>query len=235
MTTETQQMLAQLGLLHDDMVQLPAELRGLHAAALSQYPNNHRTYYVNQVNGDDDNYGSLENPFQSMNRAAGRTPKAGMLQLHLLSDYHLTDREVFDQAVVRIERHASFPTRPALTFAGVAANDANTMPEISSMQGVCYMDFSSIKFVPGTADVGVTQKGMVKSRGDATFRFIGCDFDVQPGTDQVLIHNEVLCSLVVRNTNSGFADMAGRWINGGASGADPATVEMLVATNLATL
>lgn len=54
-------------------------------------PDLQRTFYVDAVNGSDDNDGSIEAPFRRLAKAADLVPRHGRGQIYLLSDYHMRE------------------------------------------------------------------------------------------------------------------------------------------------
>ncbi|KZL19826.1 hypothetical protein PsWM33_04740 [Pseudovibrio sp. WM33] len=54
-------------------------------------PDLQRTFYVDAVNGSDENDGSAEAPFRRLAKAADLVPRHGRGYIYLLSDYHMTE------------------------------------------------------------------------------------------------------------------------------------------------
>ncbi|MBN3862083.1 hypothetical protein HCU66_07550 [Pseudomonas frederiksbergensis] len=61
------------------------------AAAIAGVPETSRTWFVDQVNGNDANAGNtLAAPFKTLNKAISSTPASGQCTINLLSDYTFT-------------------------------------------------------------------------------------------------------------------------------------------------
>ncbi|WP_057466117.1 hypothetical protein [Pseudovibrio sp. POLY-S9] len=60
-------------------------------AALAAAPDMMKVFWVDQINGDDDNSGNENEPLRSIEKAVKRVPEVGICKVKLLSDYHFSE------------------------------------------------------------------------------------------------------------------------------------------------
>jgi len=163
------------------------------------------------------------------------TPIGGLLTVYFLTDYHVSKRVDFKQQSVAFKAQVAGSGRAKVTFSGTSTGDAASTADFSSLHGGCYFECQDIQFEAATAEAGVNDKGMFRSRGNMTLRLSNCQIDLPVGSDQCVINNDVFCALSISNLNGGTGSVAGRWIQGVAAATDPASISTLIATNLTSL
>ena len=134
MTTENQEMLAQLGLLHDDMAQLPAEMRAVLAQSQAGYnalSANLKNVVNTQMNFNVDIDPDELNPsnvsggvFNSIGYAIDAAPRGALVTLNLLAGKEFfIDRGISLLGRQLYIKQKGVGDRPILNF--VATSDAN--------------------------------------------------------------------------------------------------------------
>lgn len=238
MATSTEQINALIG-GYTDLKSYFEGARGqidadLDAAAL-RVGDTSRLVYVDQINGDNANNGTVDAPVQTLQRAINMSVWNGVLTILLKSDYHHDGQVHFRNGLINIRSDVSGVTRK-LTCAD-RVNDTDTgSPRFSNGTGNSFFVFRHIEFEMCTAAAHVTSKRLIACTGLTSVALLDCVITLPAGSDQCLMGpvNNHGMGLILQSTVYP-AGMAGRWIENIAAATDPTTVRNLAFTNLTSL
>lgn len=192
-----------------------------------------RTFYVDNVNGDDANPGTHSEPFKTIGTAASRAVYGGRLRIELLADYHMDTVVNFRDGNVEI---VGRDERRKITFAGHAENYGNEtyFPRFSRPYSLGGMYFGNVEFVFPKADDTVLYKHVIAAHGFTAVTFNGCDFTLEPDADVSLFQYAHGIGWIIQSVTFP-PEIGGKWVEGIPAGTDPKTLLRIGYTNVATL
>lgn len=190
-----------------------------------------QTFFVDQVNGSDAAVGTRSaEPLKTLQEASDRAISGGILRIHLMTDYHMTEVETMRADFTLISGYEGVQKR--MTFAGQAVSSPRHMPHITTSFNVSSLRFSDIIFELGTASPAVVEiTAAIGTRVMTAVNTAKCEWIVPAGSDQAFIDNTGGFGLISRNAIVP-PEMAGRWVSGVAAATDPATLHKCSFTNL---
>lgn len=194
-----------------------------------------RTFFVDQVNGDDTNSGvTSDEPLQSLEAAIEKSVWGGFLAIQLMSDYEVSTNVNFRTGAVSITGWPS--TVRELTWAD-RIDDANTQsPQLGSGFNNMDLVFTRITLRSRVMAPHVTRKHMIGCTGFRTTTFFLSTIEAAPGDDLAIFQGPSGHGFGFVLTNStASADIAGLWVDGTPAGTDPDVIGRLAYTNVTSL
>ncbi|MGE8050610.1 hypothetical protein ACQKPT_20215 [Pseudomonas monteilii] len=220
-----------------------AEINAAVAAAIAAIPSNEKSFYINSVTGDDKNPGTAAAPLKSIKQALYNTPAGGLAVCYLQTDYLLdTNVAVSNRAVhvcsdtagvKRKLRCAYYPTDAGSTWLGgfvmyygglVMLTDITL--DLPSPAGLTPVPAGTKNAVFMSNSGGGTPMLLVK--------LSACDVVAAADWVGTLVAAPSSAIAFEVQGTTFPANFGGRYINGVASGVNPATLSNIL-TNLATL
>lgn len=212
------------------------------SAAVAAIPLLDRTWYVNQLTGDDNAAGTANAPLKSIDKAAANTPAGGTCLILLQADYEHATAVVATQRVINITSDVSGIKRKlTLKYITDGTNSYLSGFGLPSWGSLGLREITLV--IPSPAGVVPTPAGsancLIKIYSSRIVAMLGLKLDaceVQAPADFVgyLIPgtaNGAVLQITSTSVPSGFG---GRYVIGVASGTASNTLGNLV-TNLATL
>ncbi|MEX5515723.1 hypothetical protein [Pseudophaeobacter sp. 1A09344] len=210
------------------------------AAAIAAIPNNFKVFYVDQVGGDDASPGTVAEPLASISRAVALTPRGGICQVRLASDYILQERVELQRIQLEVIGQT---VRRALLLRWVEIdNQIDYLGQFTPLHGsrvtlrdidVAFPDDPVVSFRYDHMRGFISGTGVdTQSSVDAAFH--GCTFDIGASTVGSIFGN-IPGYIVVRFLNG--AAFTGSWEGritdrAGGVGVDPNSVLRIINTNL---
>lgn len=214
------------------------------ADAVAAAPAISRTFYVNQLIGDDNAAGSSTAPFKTIDRAITSTPDGGLADIVLVEDYALATIIAVGRRRVMIRGDVSTTNTRKLLLNEFAA-DGNT----KRFGGFQVLLASSLDFADLTVSLPDSVGGMAGAPG-SFYAMIFAGGNRLPGFMQVKFYNTVFTlrgTFTGKIVGSGFpcltltitnstvpAALEGSLVMGVEAGKDPNTIPWLV-TNVTKL
>lgn len=214
------------------------------AAAVAAAPAISRTFYVNQLIGDDNAAGSSTAPFKTIDRAIASTPDGGLADIVLVEDYALATIVAIGRRRVMIRGDVSTSNTRKLLLNEFAA-EGNT----KRFGGFQVLLAASLDFADLTVSLPDSVGGMAGTPG-SFYAMIFAGGNRLPGFMQVKFYNVVFTlrgTFTGKIVGSGFPCLAltitnstvptaleGSLILGVEAGKDPNTIPYLI-TNVAKL
>ncbi|PIE13832.1 MAG: hypothetical protein CSA70_03705 [Rhodobacterales bacterium] len=237
MTTETQQMLAALGLLHDDMAAFKQDSVDALAATRAAMGTGFTLLYVDQVNGDDQAAGDAANPIQTFEEAVSRQAYGGQLLVRVVGDY-LQDKLLSVRNGSMILRSADVGNRSTITVRSSRTEAANSIycagfaPQAGRPAGISFLD---IKLAADNDPLpaNVTQPAFIHLNAGTTVYLQNTYLDFSSANGQVFGLLQGTAGLTISSVNSPQS-LAGDWLYGVAAGTASSTLPQL-STNITTL
>lgn len=212
------------------------------SAAIAAVPNNERTWYVNQLTGDDSAAGTINAPLKTIDKALANTPACGICTVRLQADYVHSTAIVSNVRVLNIMNDITGVKRKlTLTYQSDGAASSLAGFGLPSFAGLGLREV--ILVLPSPAGVVPTPTGsaniLIKTYSSAVTSILSLKLDsceVQAAADfagflMPFANNAAVLESVATSYPSGFG---GRYISGVASGTASNTLSNVV-TNLATL
>lgn len=212
------------------------------AAAIAATPEMSKTFYVNQLTGDDNNTGTAASPLKSISKAISNTPNGGLLTIYLQTDYVHNSAGSFSQRqlniasdIVGTKRKLSIGYQSAdattylagftpLAFGAVGLRDITlVMPSPAGLAVQPFTAANSLLRIVGASVVSMISLKLDACEVQAPADFVGA---LIPSASSAAVFESVNTSYP-----SGFG---GRYIMGVASGTASNTLPNVI-TNLATL
>lgn len=205
-------------------------------AAENRVGDTNRSFFVDQVNGNDANDGaSSATPLKTLAAAVSKSVWGGRLTIKLMSDYVMDNQVSFRTGSVRIQSDTSGVLRN-ITFADRISDESITAPRFSSDYDVTSFIFQHVRLTSRVMAPHVTSKHMISAHGLRIVTLIGGEVVAQAGDDLAFLQGEGGHGAGFEMTNTvASADMAGLWVEGVPAGTDPTTIRFLTYAGVATL
>ncbi|MBP1862129.1 hypothetical protein [Rhizobium herbae] len=226
------------------------------AAAIATLPEMSRTYYVDQVAGNNANSGLVpEQPFQTIDRALSLAGAGRYVDIRLMANYTFTSPRIGLRAGQHLKLGSHLSVSGSIRYKVFLGVHARPEPEVVGdwevggfycpSFGSNSINASSIEIVfPAAPGAGVMVNDSYNGflAGNVTdgppvigLELNGCTVTRPAGSVGVIFGARThFAALMVKNTTFVTPDMAGKWVAGVAGGSTPASVGW-VASNLATL
>lgn len=225
------------------------------AAAIAAVPLPARVFYVDQVNGNDNNDGtSPATCLQSIQKALSLAGAGRAVDIRLMRDHTLTSPTIamLPGQQVRISSHLSvLGSVKYKLYLGLHANTASVPGDwrvgcfYAPAYGCTTLNLNSIEVVfppaPGSGVmVSDIYNALLAGNIDEGPALMGLEMNVcvvtrPAGSVGVVLGGGIhFTSLFVKSTTFVTADLAGRWVAGVSSGTTPASTGRII-SNLATL
>jgi hypothetical protein len=192
-----------------------------------------REFWVDQVNGDNTNDGSVDAPLQTINNAVNKSVQNGLLMIRLKADYHHTTNLYFRNGGIVIRSDMDGVQR-TVTFAPEASPGAVITARFANANTSAFFNFRDLKLVACTGGANVVDGHMISGHGFTGVLLENCEIELPVGSDQSLINPIHACGLTVKSTIYP-AEMAGRWMVGIPASSNPRTYTTVAYTNLGIL
>ncbi|MFR0674645.1 hypothetical protein ACLUUI_14480 [Enterobacterales bacterium AW_CKDN230030176-1A_HGKHYDSX7] len=214
------------------------------ADAVAAAPEISRSFYVNQLSGDDNGTGKIDSPFKTLNRALSSTPNGGMVDIVLPENYTLAETLSVGSRRVMIRGDIEGPnSRKLILNEFMAYTNLKRFGSFQVTRGSS-MDFGDLTIsLPDSA--GGLPVGM-----DSYYSLIFAGGSRLPGFMQIKFYNmafELRGAFTGKIVGAGFPSLAvtasastipaaleGSLIAGVSAGKDPNTIPNLL-TNIAKL
>lgn len=218
----------------DDLIQTfnnkKTEIDSALQNALATLPETMKTFFIDQVNGDDTNSGTENSPLLSIGEALKRTAWNHSCDIKLMSDYHISRLYSNTPGGVLISSHDE--SQKVITFASSISPENPHGPGFyTSFLGYNFIRVSNIKLVAATLDPHINYQGMFYTHGHTFIELDNGEIDLPVNSNQFIAHSNRSFSLIVSGVITP-ANMAGRWIQGVAAGTSSSTLSEVASTNL---
>jgi len=202
-------------------------------AAAARVGDTFRQFYVDAENGSDDNAGTSDAPFKTMQKAVNSSVWGGYLLVCLMSDYHMDTQVTFRTGDVCIRSdNASIKRR--ITFANQISDESTTAPRFAKQVAAGSILLNGITFVSQEMAKHVEGRHMFAAHGLTCATFVNCEFEVPENANLAVFQWAHGVGFIVQ-ASIYPAEMAGMWVQGIAAGTDPSTVRRIAYTNLSSL
>lgn len=214
------------------------------ADAVAAAPAISRTFYVNQLIGDDNASGGLDAPFKTIDRAIASTPSGGVADIILVEDYTLAGNVVVGGRRIMIRGESSSSNTRKLIL-----NEFLVSNGMKRFGGFQVNRASSIDFADLTISLPDSAGGLAVGQ-DTFYSVLFAGGNTMPGFMPVKFYNVVFAlrgTFTGKIVGSGFPCLSltainctiptaleGSLIQGVTAGKDPNTIPYLV-TNISKL
>ena len=243
MTTSTEQLNAAILALNNAASAYNSKKGQIDAAvnaAVAAIPQTKKTFYVNQLTGNNANSGTLAEPLATLRQAFARTPWGGQCNVILTSDYTLSDLEDSDGINVSIVGKNQQKLR--FTWVDDPQNPANvSYLNAFRPRGLAVFRFHNLDiYLPDSPGKPITNPHLAGIIGNVAqnlpsilvARFYQVNF-FDPGDGPGSVFGNLSAFSVFSAVSTTFpATMPGKIVRGvGGVGVDPNTASRLVVTN----
>lgn len=189
-----------------------------------------REFYVDQVNGNDANDGTEENPLQSLLEANTRSVWNGITHINVVGDYEMRER-----FTVRPGTFYVLGDGGALTFADESDNSFGNMPAfICNRAGNAAISIV-IEGMTLTLPDAPVEEGIIISTGLSRIALRGVAMTLESlGTTRIISSGTGALGISLSETTYP-AEMAGRWVEGVVAGTSAQNAIRVAYSSLATL
>lgn len=238
MTTENQQMLAQLQALHDAYHGKIGDIDDRVDAILGDIGGVlFDTFYVNAVTGSDVNDGlAADRPLQTVNAAMARMIAGGSYVVVLQTDV-VIDRLFNTRARTVAFQSNVTGTKREMTIASERADvpgDAR-LPSFQSASTGFMIQFFNIRLRFPVAAAHVTARYFIHTSAMNTIHLRNCEIVRDAGANTSLANGFLGIVAIALDGTTFPTEMAGHWLEGYLAGTDPATVDFLLTKNITSL
>lgn len=214
------------------------------AAAIAAVPSMSKTFYINQLTGDDNAAGTAAAPLKTLQKALSNTPNGGQTIVYLQADYDLASNLAVDGRLLHIDTDTAGVKRKIKCKYYVTPDGLATWLGgfVSYYGGIVMLSGVSLELpspagftpVPGGLKNAVFMSNSGGGSPLLVVKLSSCD--VVAAADWVGCLVAASASAISFEVhNSTFpAGFGGRYVYGIASGTNPATLSNIL-TNLATL
>jgi hypothetical protein len=211
------------------------------AAAIAAVPIMVRTYYVDQIAGDDTSVGTQALPLKTIEKALSNTPAGGLCTVVLINDYTMSGTITTDKQMLHIKSLVS-TVKKKLNTPYYVQDDIAKLPGITFATGGVVMLTDITLTLPSIAGVPVPQPfynaffktGSVAGIPMMTVKFSRSEV-LQAADATATLFVQLSSAVTFMVTETTFpAGFGGRYISGVASGTNPTALSTVV-TNLGTL
>ncbi|WP_445672429.1 hypothetical protein [Pseudomonas inefficax] len=212
------------------------------AAAIAATPEMSKTFYINQLTGDDTNPGTAALPLKSIAKAVSNTPNGGLLTIYLQADYVHNSAGSFSQRQLNVLSDVS-GTKRKLTIGYQTADSATYLSGFTPL-GFGQVGLRDITLVlPSPTGLAVqpftAANSLLRIVGSSVVGMIGLKLDnceVQAPADFVgALMPSTSSAAVFESINTSYpSGFGGRYIMGVPGGTVSNTLSNVV-TNLASL
>lgn len=206
-------------------------------AALSAIPESTRTYFVDQVTGDDSASGTQAAPLQSIQEASSRVPHGGTVQVNLLSNYTFELAEYYDACSIIIN---GWLEKKELNFTAVEDGDTVTINGINSNDWLnVHLTNLTINLPDTTGLVGspVRMKCVGPRNSGSSFycnlKVTYADILAPENTASLMEYRHGFGSLTFASSTA--TNMDGKWILDAPAGASITSVNNIIVSGISTL
>ena len=161
-----------------------------------------RTFYVDAVNGDDNNTGTSNSPLKTLDRAVQLTPVMGRVSINLLNDYTITTRDLYWG---NKDINLNLNNYTITVQAYLNSNGVNEFPRIHNNKNITVIN-GSLTYVLADSSANVTTYGgrLALFQGRSVL-ISNVTVNIQNG-GTLINTGELMLSNVTINTNSkGYA------------------------------
>ena len=211
------------------------------AAAIAAVPNMVKTFYVDQIAGDDTSVGTQALPLKTIEKALSNTPSGGLCTVVLISDYTMNGTITTDKQMLHIKSLIS-TVKKKLNTPYYVQDDIAKLPGITFATGGVVMLTDITLTLPSIVGVPVPQPfynaffktGSVAGIPLMTVKFSRCEV-LQAADATATLFVQLSSAVTFMVTETTFpAGFGGRYISGVASGTSPTALSTVI-TNLGTL
>tara|TARA_B100000678_G_scaffold258338_2_gene237850 strand:+ start:114 stop:818 length:705 start_codon:yes stop_codon:yes gene_type:complete len=201
------------------------------ADAIAVAPLTFKTFYVDQIDGDDANVGDAAAPLKTVEEADRRAQTHGALTIYLVGDYEFTKVEKLATSAIWLR--AAVPGSTTIRWAA-EIDGVQILPPRIQLDTTCYsLNFANVTIELSDRSPHVTTNGMIVTTLFTAVFFSNVTFSAIGG-DQAVFHADGGVGIRIRQVIDANV-VAGRWIDGVVTGTDPTEVSILAFTNLASL
>lgn len=215
------------------------------ATAVAAIPNMERSWFVNQLTGQDSNPGTVAEPLRSIDKAIANTPVGGTCIVRLQSDYrHETYNLVVTSRVLLITSDTLGTKRKLIcTYQSSVTSNASYLSGFGLTSGA-HLGFRELHIalpspegitpVPGGTANALIKTYSAQVTGMISLKLDTCDITAADGLTASLLPN-IACAVVFQSVGCSFpAGFAGRYIQGVVAGTASTSLSNLL-TNHSTL
>lgn len=188
--------------------------------------------YVDQLNGDDANPGTLAEPVQTLKKAGEVLPNGTTTKIVLIGDYRFEDTEFFDRGTYQIVS-ADNANKSVISFAPEIDGVKVNAPRFNANEPFVEFWFDNVVIHLEPVSAHISYPWCFSSKGSVGVYLVDSQITVAAGCDRKLIENNGVVMLTVKSTTYP-AEMAGLWVVGVAASTPSADVPRVL-TTLATL
>lgn len=212
------------------------------SAAVNAAPAIYRTFYVNQLTGDDSALGTTEAPFKTIFRAISATPKGGTCEIYLQADYTLENANVVNGRRLIIRGGSGSAIGYKLIIKEYLSGESRAMGQFQASGDVSFEFTNLILSLPDSSAASgslSTYYSFIYSGGTSMPGFMPvklntCAFELRGTFAGKFIGVGVQCLSLSAVSTTIPAAMEGSLVAGVAAGKDPNTLPHII-TNIAKL
>lgn len=211
------------------------------AAAIAAVPIMAKTYYVDQIAGDDTSVGTQALPLKTIEKALSNTPAGGLCTVFLINDYTMNGTITTDKQMLHIRSLIS-TVKKKLNTPYYVQDDIAKLPGITFATGGVVMLTDITLTLPSISGVPVPQpfyNAFFKTGSVAGIPMMKVKFSrsevLQAADATATLFVQLSSAVTFMVTETTFpAGFGGRYIGGVASGTNPTALSTVV-TNLGSL